>query len=91
MSQAWQYIWYIFSKFINFIFNETVFTSDGATIGWVAVVVFIFGMLIKSLLNLPRHAPRYTGRYETISTGQIWSDHKGTIHSERHTSRIRVK
>lgn len=55
MSTALGYIWYIFDKLINWFFNDTeMFT--GVTLGWVIVVISVFYMLIRSLLNIPRGA-----------------------------------
>lgn len=53
MSEALGYIYEIYDNFINFVFNQMEIEA-GVTIGWVAVAVFIFRILIKSLLNLPR-------------------------------------
>ena len=55
MTEALNYIWYIFDKLINWFFNDTVL-FEGVTIGWVIVVITVFGLLIKSLLNVPRGA-----------------------------------
>ena len=57
MTEALNYIWYIFDKLINWFFNDTVL-FEGVTIGWVIVVITVFGLLIRSLLNVPRGAQR---------------------------------
>lgn len=55
MSTALGYIWYIFDKLINWFFNDTeMFTN--VTLGWVITVIIVFGLLIRSLLNVPRGA-----------------------------------
>ena len=66
MSTALGYIWYIFDKLINWFFNDTEM-FEGVTIGWVIIVVTVFGLLIKSLLNIPRGARR-------ISTDRLSRD-----------------
>lgn len=53
MSDALTYLRYIFVKYVNFIFNDMVI-SDGVTVGWVAVSVIMFGLMIRSILNVPR-------------------------------------
>lgn len=63
MTEALNYIWYIFDKLINWFFNDTVL-FEGVTIGWVIVVITVFGLLIRSLLNVPRGA-------RTVSTDRF--------------------
>lgn len=52
MTEALSYIYSIYDKLINFIFNEMEFFS-GVTFGWVCVTVFIFGILIRNIVRLP--------------------------------------
>lgn len=66
MSTALGYIWYIFDKLINWFFNDTEM-FEGVTIGWVIIVVTVFGLLIRSLLNIPRGA-------RTINTRRLDRD-----------------
>lgn len=51
MDIALTYIFYIFNKIINFLFNKEFFS--GVSIGWVFIVVSVFAIVIKSVLNLP--------------------------------------
>ena len=53
MGEALLYIYQIFSAFVTFVFNDMLI-AQGVSIGWVAVVVLIFGILIRSILNVPR-------------------------------------
>lgn len=53
MSEALTYIYQIFSSFVSFVFNNMLITQN-VSVGWVAVVVLIFGILIRSILNVPR-------------------------------------
>lgn len=53
MSQAINVVFYIFNKFINLLFNE-IQTIDGVYLGWVIIVVIIFGIIFNSLLNIPK-------------------------------------
>lgn len=51
MNDALTYIFYIFNKIIYFLFNKEFFS--GVSIGWVFIVVSVFAIVIKSVLNLP--------------------------------------
>lgn len=57
MTDALNFLYYIYDKFINLVFNQLEFFTN-VTVGWVAVGCLIFGILIKSLLALPRSSPR---------------------------------
>ncbi len=63
MTEALGYIWYIFDKLISWFFNDTEM-FEGVTIGWVIIVVTVFGLLIRSLLNIPRSA-------RTVNTNRL--------------------
>lgn len=53
MSDALTYLYYIFDKFVVFVFN-TMEVSSGVTYGWIIISIFIFSILIRSILNLPK-------------------------------------
>lgn len=53
MSEALNVIYDIYTAFINLVFTSFDIGS-GVTVGWVFVAVIVFGMLINSILNLPR-------------------------------------
>lgn len=53
MNEALTYIRYIFSKFVGFVFDDMAI-SNNVTIGWIAISVIVFSILISSILNLPR-------------------------------------
>lgn len=53
MSEALAYLYYIFDKFINLIFNQLEISSN-VTIGWIGISIIIFAMMIKTILNIPR-------------------------------------
>lgn len=53
MSEAITYLYYIFDKFVDFVFNVMSIES-GVTFGWIVISIFIFSILIRSVLNLPR-------------------------------------
>ena len=56
MSDALEIIKYIFTKQLNFMFNDLqMFT--GVTIGWVLAVITIFSILIHNVVNLAKSAP----------------------------------
>lgn len=53
MSEALEILYSIYSAFIEWIFNRaTIF--EGVTIGWIAMVVFVFSVLINSIINIAR-------------------------------------
>lgn len=60
MSEAINYIYVIFSRFLDFVFNDMLI-AQGVSIGWVVVSLLIFGVLVRSILNLPRSAPTERG------------------------------
>ena len=53
MSDAIEILYQIYFAFVNWIFN-TAFIVEGVSIGWVAVTVFIFNVLIHSLINIAK-------------------------------------
>lgn len=53
MSEALEYLYYIYDKFVYFVFN-TMAIDTGITYGWIVISIFIFSILIRSVLNLPR-------------------------------------
>lgn len=52
MSDAITVFYYVFNKIYNFLFNQAVIET-GVSIGWIFVTVVVFGLLIRSILNLP--------------------------------------
>lgn len=76
MNQALTYLYYIYDKFVNLIFNQLEIATN-VSIGWILVAVIIFGMLIRNILNLPRHMGSFDKFREhtwEVNTG------KGTQH-----------
>ena len=57
MTEALAYIYYIFNKFINWIYNDANL-FPGVSLGWIISDGVIFAMLIRSLLNIPESIPR---------------------------------
>lgn len=53
MADALNYLYQIFDGFINMVFNDFELFS-GVTVGWIAVSVIVFGILINSILNIPK-------------------------------------
>lgn len=52
MSDAITLFFYIFNKIYNFLFNEALIEPN-VSVGWVFVTVVIFGLIIRTILNLP--------------------------------------
>lgn len=53
MNEALNYLYYIYNKFLNLVFNQMQIAS-GVTVGWIMISIFVFGIMIRSILNLPR-------------------------------------
>lgn len=53
MSEAINIVFYIFNKLINLLFNE-IQILEGVYLGWVILVVILFGIIFNSLLNIPK-------------------------------------
>lgn len=61
MNDAINLVFYIFNKFINLLFNE-IQILEGVYLGWVILVVIIFGIIFNSLLNVPKLGIMNSGR-----------------------------
>ena len=57
MIEALGYIYSIFNKFIEWIYNEANL-FPGVSLGWIISDGVIFAMLIRSLLNIPQSIPK---------------------------------
>lgn len=57
MNEALEIIYQIYFAFIDWIFNRANFIS-GVSIGWVAVTVFVFSILINNILNVAKTGQR---------------------------------
>lgn len=55
MNDAIEIFYYIFFKVYNLLFNS-IQIAEGVSVGWVLVTVLVFGILIRSILNLPTGA-----------------------------------
>lgn len=66
MNEALSYLYYIFDKFVNFVFNEA-YIAPTVSIGWIAVSVIVFSMLISSILNLPHSIGKFSSTMPTES------------------------
>lgn len=61
MSDAINLVFYIFNKFIDLLFNK-IQIIDGVYLGWIIIVVIIFGIIFNSLLNIPKLGIMNTGK-----------------------------
>lgn len=52
MSDAINVVYYIFNKFIDFLFNQA-YIIQGVSIGWIIVICSIFTILFTAILNRP--------------------------------------
>lgn len=91
MTDALTIIYYIFDKFIDLIFNGLQI-SNNVTIGWVLVVITIFAILIKNIINLPRsmssfdkfrsHSYSTTKQYLTFD-GEVYAQNRSVTKTKR--------
>ncbi len=51
MDEALNYIFYIFNKIVDFLFNQEFIS--GVSVGWVFIVLCAFAIISNSLLNVP--------------------------------------
>lgn len=68
MQDAIDLFYLIFSKLITLVFDQLEIVSN-VTVGWVLATIFIFGVLIRSLLNLPRSAGTIRHKERTEDNG----------------------
>lgn len=52
-NNALTYLFYLYDKFIVFVFDTCDF-GGGLTIGWIIMSVFVFNIIITNLLAVPR-------------------------------------
>lgn len=52
MSEALNFLYAIYDKFVNLVFNQFELFPN-VTIGWIAITVFVFNILFRNVLALP--------------------------------------
>lgn len=86
MNDALNLFYYIFQKSVSFVFDGAEI-SQGVTVGWIFIVVFVFAILIRSILNMPRSMGTFDRfREHTYVTNTTHSDGSKSW-SERRTFR----
>ena len=53
MNQALQYLYDIYSVFLDLIFNQFEIIKN-VSIGWIMIVIIVFGLMINNIMNLPK-------------------------------------
>lgn len=53
MAEALTYLYQIYSSFLDLMFNSFEIAQN-VTVGWIIVVIIVFGLMINTILNLPR-------------------------------------
>lgn len=53
MADALTYFYYFFNKMLTFVFS-TMAIQSGVTVGWIIVSVIVMGMLVRTILNIPK-------------------------------------
>lgn len=56
MQEGLTYLYQIYESFLDLIFNRFEL-FEGVTIGWIIIAVMVFGIMITSILNLPKTTP----------------------------------
>lgn len=59
MVDAINLLFQIYLKFVDFIFDKAEILN-GVTLGWIALSVLIFGVLIRSLMAVPSRSQSHT-------------------------------
>lgn len=62
MVRALGYLWEIYRQFMIFIFNDfVIFEGEGHSVkfGWFIIALFVFGVVLRNILALPKSAPRF--------------------------------
>lgn len=52
MNDGINIVFYIFNKFIDFLFNQA-YILEGVSLGWIIVICSIFMIIFNSILNTP--------------------------------------
>lgn len=81
MSEALTMFYYLFDKSLNCIFNE-LFLFNGVSVGWVLVVIILFGFMISNILAVPRaiNPNLYYGNNLRHNTEMYYERRKGLHH-----------
>lgn len=61
MNEAFELLFQIYSRFIDFVFEKAVLIN-GASLGWIFVSIFVFAVLIRSLMAVPSRSQGHTFR-----------------------------
>lgn len=59
MVDAINLLFQIYLKFVDFVFDKAEILN-GVTLGWIALSVLIFGVLIRSLMAVPSRSQSHT-------------------------------
>lgn len=75
MNDALNFIYSSLSALTSFVFNQMIIV-EGVTVGWVIVVMIVFGIIISNILNLPKGMGKFSQfrGYETVSTSHYDAD-----------------
>lgn len=81
-------MFYLFRKWITYVFSDMAFTygTYSVSIGWFVVAVSVISMLIATILNIPHQLPKeafYSG------SGRIVRDTNKSIYRQRVNSMAR--
>lgn len=83
MNEALIYLYYIYNKFIVFVF-DTMEIAHNVSFGWIAISVMLFGLIIRSVLNIPKQMGSFDKfREHTYVTNTTNSDGSKTWSQRR--------
>lgn len=85
MTQAIEYLYYIFNKFNLFVFSQAQIVS-GVYLGWVIMVIILFSMVMGSLLNVPRGIGKFN--HSTVVRSSTYKDADGSKVTVSRRSRV---
>lgn len=66
MSEAVELFISIWVRFVRWFFNDTKIEGTYVTLGYVSISVWLFGIIISNILNIPRASGRVTIETEKI-------------------------
>lgn len=85
MSDALSATFYLFGKWISYVFHDMQFTYSGlttitASFGWLIIAAAVISMIVASILNIPRTLP---SEAFYSRSGRIIRDKRRTYYRKR--------
>lgn len=61
MTDAITLFYQLYKMLLSFVFNDMLIVS-GVSVGWVLIICIVFGILIRSILMVPKASQTHTFR-----------------------------